>query len=402
MAFREQAQAQARHRIADTKVKSGGMAKSLRDQKHRVAVMGKLGVMHQLFGGLRDTQKVVHSMFEHVRGLSEEADAYDSDDDEKALKTKKKLADSLAEAIYVPAVTGDDAALELALAPLIAKVVAFDEAAAGGEGEAEAPAAPPPAKAKPDPKAKKGAADEAEFEPSLGLDAPPPPPELPQWSIRDARGIEPLALAAARGHAGAVKLLLDARASVDARAMTCGRSALHRAAEEGHGECVDILLERGAEVLSTQQNGQAALHSASAGGHLEMVRALLARGAAVEQRDLAGATPLIAASEAGHLEVCKALLAGKAAVNAEDGTGWRAIHHAAKGGYEELALALFRAGSEAGATRGGNTLRDLHGGIARQVEELIRSKQRGGGNDDDDDDDDDDDGDGAGRPFTAP
>ena len=53
--------------------------------------MGKLGVMHQLFGGLR-IRKVVHSMFEHVNGLSAEADAYDSDDDENALKSKKKIS----------------------------------------------------------------------------------------------------------------------------------------------------------------------------------------------------------------------------------------------------------------------------------------------------------------------
>ena len=398
MAFREQAQAQARHRIADTKVKAGGLAKSLRDQKHRVAVMGKLGVMHQLFGGLRDTQRVVHSMFEHVNGLSAEADAYDSDDDENALKSKKKISDTLAEAIYVPAITGDDAALEQALAPLIEQVNAYEEAtAAGGGDQAEAAAAPPPAKGKPDPKAAKE--PEPDFDPNVTLDARPP--ELPQWSIRDARGIEPLALAAARGHAGAVKLLLDARANVDARARTCGRSALHRAAEEGHTECVTILVERGADVLSTQHSGECALHSAAAGGHLEMVRTLLKSGAAVEQRDLGGVSALIAASEAGRLEVCKVLLAGKADVNDVDGTGWKAIHHAAKGGHEDVALELFRAGSDVLATRGGNTLSDLHGGIAKQVEDLMRARQRGGKDDDDDDDDDDDEG-GEGRPYTAP
>ena len=149
----------------------------------------------------------------------------------------------------------------------------------------------------------------------------PPATTLPEWCVRDARGIEPLALAAARGHAGAVRLLLDARASVDARANTCGRSALHRAAEEGHLDVITALIERGADVLSSQLNGQCALYSASAGGHAELVAALPASGAAVEQRDLLGATPLIAACEGGHLAACNALLAAGAAAGAVDSNG---------------------------------------------------------------------------------
>ena len=382
-AFRDQMQAQARHRLQDTKVKAGGMAKSLRDQRHRVNVMGKLGVMHQQFGGHGGPARIIHSMFEHVEGLGEEA----------------KEANKLAEKIYVAAITGDEATLEKALVPLVEKVQAYNAAM---EENAAAAAEPPP-----DPKAKGGkgkAAPEPEpaFDPALGLaDAEAEPPRLPVWAVRDARGIEPLALAAARGHAGTMQLLLDAKANVDARATTCGRTALHRAAEEGHLECVTVLVEHGADVLSSQSNGQCALYSACAGGHTAIVEALLAGGAAVEQRDLLGATPLMAACEGGHSESSAACLTAGADVNAADSSGWRALHHATRGGHQGCALALMEAGADAVSTAGGDALRSLNGSIGAQIEEILRERQ-GGVDDDGEEDDDDDEGDGAGRPFTAP
>lgn len=378
MAFRESAQAQARHTIQNTKVKAGGLAKSLRDQRHRVQVMGVLGVMHQQFGGQGGPAKVMHSMFEAVEGL---------DGDEKDVQT-------LAETIYVSAVTGDELTLEKALVPLFARWAVPEV-----EEENKEPPPPDPRKGgKADPK--KGAGEpEPGFDPALALGSEKEAPRA--WSIRDARGIEPLALAAERGHAGALRLLLDAKADVHAKAKTCGRSALHRAAEAGHLECVSVLVERGADVLSSQQNGECALHSASAGGCTELVAALLASGAAVEQCDLHGMSPLMAASECGHLGACNVLIASAASVNAVDNIGWRALHYAARGGHEECAIALFRAGSEVSDTRGGNNLRDLNGGIAAKVDELVRlmsSSGAAGGDEDEDDADDEQ----AGRPLTAP
>lgn len=363
MAFRESAQAQARHTIQVTKSKAGGLAKSLRDQKHRVHVMGVLGVMHQQFGGSGGPSKIVHSMFEKVDGLGGEA----------------KEAEKLAEVIYVAAITGDDPGLEKALEQLQAARDAAEklkaDAGEGGEG---------------------GGADPPEFDPKIGLDGAPAPAAAPAWCIRDARGIEPLALAAARGHSGALKLLLDASASVDAQAKTCGRTALHRAAETGKLDCLTLLVEFGADVLSVQHNGQCALCSASAGGYADCIAVLLEHGAAVDQRDLLGMTPLMAASEGGHVDATTSLIAAGAVLDAADGVGYQALHHAARGGHEEVALSLYRAGAPACDTRGGNTLRDLNGSIASQIDELVQQGQAGDGDEDDDDEGD------AARPVTAP
>ena len=69
--FREQAQAQARHRIKSETTQKAGKAKSLRDQKAKVNVMGMLGVMHQKFGTMGGANAVVHSMFEVVEGFGD-------------------------------------------------------------------------------------------------------------------------------------------------------------------------------------------------------------------------------------------------------------------------------------------------------------------------------------------
>lgn len=180
--------------------------------RSQVNIMGKLGVMHHKFAKMGGPDALVHSMFETVEGLGEDA-----------AEAKK-----LAERIYIPALTGDDAALEGALRPLVAKVLEYEAlvaAAAEGDGGEEAAAA-----------AVKGGgkvegATEA-FNPELLLDDDAlSGPQPPLWCVRDSRGIEPLALAAEHGHARACTLLLDARANVDARATSCGRSALHFAAE---------------------------------------------------------------------------------------------------------------------------------------------------------------------------
>ena len=58
----------------------------------------------------------------------------------------------------------------------------------------------------------------------------------------------PLHLAAEEGHTGAVELLLNAGADVNARTFLEKRTPLHRAAMFGNPAAVDLLLKAGADV----------------------------------------------------------------------------------------------------------------------------------------------------------
>ena len=94
--FRESAQSQARHTIRVEKTKGPGAARSLRDSKHQIKVMGVLGAMHQKFGGFGGPTATVYSLFDKVEGLGGELSA--------------KEAKAFAERIYIPSITGDEAA----------------------------------------------------------------------------------------------------------------------------------------------------------------------------------------------------------------------------------------------------------------------------------------------------
>ncbi len=54
-----------------------------------------------------------------------------------------------------------------------------------------------------------------------------------------------------------------------------GRTALHWAAIGGHAHVVELLLQRGANVLAVTSNGMNALHGACEAGKVEVVRVIL-------------------------------------------------------------------------------------------------------------------------------
>ncbi len=89
---------------------------------------------------------------------------------------------------------------------------------------------------------------------------------------------------------------------------------LHLAVVVGRQEIAELLLDRGAEMEGTDQDGRTALHY-SCGAlipaeavEIGMVRFLVERGAQVEARDVGNGSPLFAAIEAHRLDIAEYLI----------------------------------------------------------------------------------------------
>lgn len=91
------------------------------------------------------------------------------------------------------------------------------------------------------------------------------------------------------------------------------------------------LLEAGADVNASMEDGSTPLHLLAYAWDAELCRVLLAAGAKVQARNAAGATPLCAAAYCGNAAFCRALLAEGAEVNAADARGDMPLFYAAVG-----------------------------------------------------------------------
>ncbi|KAL1526084.1 hypothetical protein AB1Y20_020901 [Prymnesium parvum] len=96
-------------------------------------------------------------------------------------------------------------------------------------------------------------------------------------STRRQDADSPLHLAAMNGHEGAVRLLLQNNADLEARDND-GFSPLHLAAMNGHEGVVRLLLENNADTAARDNRGHTALDEMLCGGH-DAVAALLLAGA---------------------------------------------------------------------------------------------------------------------------
>jgi len=98
--------------------------------------------------------------------------------------------------------------------------------------------------------------------------------------------------AAASGNMEAIKQHLKAGTDVDAREPPGGSTPLLVAATFGQVEAAKLLIEKGANVNGTSNDGATALHGAAFFCHTEIVKLLLGKGAVVDAKNIRGETPL--------------------------------------------------------------------------------------------------------------
>lgn len=113
----------------------------------------------------------------------------------------------------------------------------------------------------------------------------------------DRSGMTPLHSAAIFNRAEMARILISHGAALDAKALFYGSlrlTPLHKAAELGSLETVEVLLEAGLDpnIRTEGANNVTPLHIAAARGKNDVIRLLVEKGADLGALDLVGTTPL--------------------------------------------------------------------------------------------------------------
>lgn len=111
----------------------------------------------------------------------------------------------------------------------------------------------------------------------------------PVLDLADAEAVTPLLVAASRGHAAVIQVLVNAGADLERRSRN-GNGALHAAAMAGRTPVIALLLSAGADPDEVNGNGDTALHLAVQALCASCVRDLLAAGASTRLRNAGGLT----------------------------------------------------------------------------------------------------------------
>lgn len=163
-------------------------------------------------------------------------------------------------------------------------------------------------------------------------------PATPSMSLHEA---------AMLGNLEAIQQHIEAGSNLNERDTMGGASPLITAAVFGQSEVAKALIEAGADVNFTNNEGSTALITAAAFGHFEVARALIEAGADVNHTNNEGSTALHTAALFCRTEIVEALLDNGADKNVKNNAGRTALDSVAspfedvKDIYDFLGTTLF-------------------------------------------------------------
>ena len=138
-------------------------------------------------------------------------------------------------------------------------------------------------------------------------------------STSTSDGGSPVHSATERGHPDCLQQLLNCGADVCTETHPEKTTALHLAAQEGHYECLEMLLSAGTKIDAKTKSGSITPLCLACGGHAKCCKLLLDRGADVnlvcEDYDALPKTPLMISAEGEYADCIKTLVEHSANVN---------------------------------------------------------------------------------------
>ncbi|XP_067654386.1 ankyrin repeat domain-containing protein 50-like [Haliotis asinina] len=127
-------------------------------------------------------------------------------------------------------------------------------------------------------------------------------------------------------------ILLQDNVDINSR-VRCGRTAVMLAAEDGHKDVVELLVDKGADVSLVDEAGDNVLHCACRGGNKELVKYILSNKMVdIDSRGYRDKTPVMTAGQSGHKEVVELLVKHGANLLLRDERGDNILHLACKRG----------------------------------------------------------------------
>ena len=165
-----------------------------------------------------------------------------------------------------------------------------------------------------------------------------------QDDIIDCDGLTPLMSVARTGNEKCLDVLIQAGADVNKSVQ--GYTAIACAVDEDNGNCVEKLINVGAEANSLNMYFETLLITASRCGLVKVMKLLLKAGADVNMAGAIGETALMAAAKCGAEQCLKLLIESGADVNKFNMDSESAVMMAANSGTEKCLKLLIEAGAD--------------------------------------------------------
>ncbi|XP_067660904.1 ankyrin repeat domain-containing protein 50-like [Haliotis asinina] len=153
----------------------------------------------------------------------------------------------------------------------------------------------------------------------------------------DKRGDNILHLVCFAGHSDIVKYILSLNSvNINSRGWK-GRTPVMVAAERGHKEVVELLVNHGVNLSLCKRSGSNILHLACCVGHFDVVKYVLSLNSVdINSRGWKGRTPVMVGAKHGHKEVVKLLVNHGANVLLSDKRGDNILHLVCFAGHSDV------------------------------------------------------------------